>query len=245
MRKNIFIYGLSGSGKDTISDFLRDQFGYLKLRIAGTIKQYVFETYGFKTQEEFEEAKRNNPEVRKAHNIFGKQYDSKGLELSNKEATENRIDSLIQRTALEFEILNNMKEQPICIVDVRNKFEAEKFLNAGFVGIFLNRRNNEYADTNHKTEQNMFRNGELADILVHLKSNDTVCIVINDNNFDLNQANEMMHEVYGATPNNGNNTIVAFTRGNVEQLLVFVKLCIDTDFNSQEISKFYKTLNKK
>lgn len=163
--KNIFIYGLSGAGKDTISNYLRDNFGYLKLRIAGTIKQYVFETYGFKTQEEFEKSKRINQDVRKAHNIFGEQYDNEGIARSSKEATTNRIDSLINKTALEFEISKDMINSPICIVDVRTRFEAERLLNAGFYGIFLTRKNkSEFVDNQHKTEQNIYMNYEFKQL---------------------------------------------------------------------------------
>lgn len=154
---NIFLYGLSGAGKDTIANYLRDNFNYLKLRIAGTIKQYVFETNGFESQEQFEEEKRNRPEIRKQHHIFGKQYDEDGLKLSNREATYNRVESLINRTALEFEIVRNTKDLPLCIVDAREFNEVETLLNAGFIGIFLTRQNKkEYIDSKHKTEQNLF-----------------------------------------------------------------------------------------
>ena len=154
---NIFLYGLSGAGKDTIANYLRDNYEYLKLRIAGTIKQYVFETYGFKTQEEFEAAKRANPDVRLAHNIFGNAYDKEGIDRSNKEASVNRLNDLINRTALEFEIMDGMQYHNICIVDVRTFDEAKILLNAGYTGIFLTRQNKkEFAKKDHKTEQNIF-----------------------------------------------------------------------------------------
>ena len=148
---NIFLYGLSGAGKDTIANYLRDEYGYLKLRIAGTIKQYVFETYGFKTQEEFEAAKRSNPDVRLRHNTFGNQYDQEGIDRSNKEASLNRLNDLINRTALEYEIMDDMMHREICIVDVRTFDEAKTLLEADFIGIFLTRQNKkEFAKKDHK-----------------------------------------------------------------------------------------------
>ena len=61
--KNIFIYGMSGSGKDTIANFLQSKYDFIKLRIAGTIKQYVYETYGFKSIKEFLERLKNSKNI--------------------------------------------------------------------------------------------------------------------------------------------------------------------------------------
>ena len=155
---NLFLFGMSGAGKDTIADYLRDEYGYLKLRIAGTIKQYVYETYGFKTQEEFETAKRNNPEVRKAHNIFGNQYDKEGIDRSNKEASINRVHDLCNRTALEFEISYDMKNADMCIIDARTIDEVNALLEHGFFGIVLTRRSDEFKVAEHKTEYGIDEN---------------------------------------------------------------------------------------
>ena len=38
---NIALYGMSGSGKDTVADYLRDNYGYVKLRLAKTIKSII------------------------------------------------------------------------------------------------------------------------------------------------------------------------------------------------------------
>ena len=174
---NIFLYGLSGAGKDTIANYLRDEYGYLKLRIAGTIKQYVFETNGFESQEQFEEEKRKRPEIRQQHHIFGKQYDEDGLKYSNREATYNRIQSLINRSALEFEIIEGMYLREMCIVDVRTFEEAKMFLEAGYMGIFLTRQNKkEFADTKHKTEQNLF------DQIEQLPNRENIYIIRNHEN---------------------------------------------------------------
>lgn len=173
---NIFLFGMSGAGKDTIANYLRDEYNYLKLRIAGTIKQYVYETYGFSTQEEFETAKRNNPEVRKAHNIFGNVYDQEGIDRSNKQASINRVHDLCNRTALEFEISNDMKNSDICIIDARTVDEVNVLLEYGFYGIVLTRRSDEYKLAEHKTEQ-----GINEDLLRLFQENPNIYIIDNDN----------------------------------------------------------------
>lgn len=235
-KRNIFIYGLSGSGKDTISNYLRDTYGYLKLRLAGTIKQYVFETYGFKNQEEFETKKRQNPEVRKAHNIFGKQYDQEGLDRSNKEATTNRIIVICERTALEFEICSEMNERPICIVDARNLFEASMLLEKGFYGIFLNRCSNEYAMKDHKTEQDMFMNGEIVKILTQLESNENTCFILNTSAIDLVQFEAINKAMTKACENDVKPFIVS-TQGSIEMLLNLVNNIVINNGNVELIKK--------
>lgn len=239
--KNVFIYGLSGAGKDTIANYLRDKYGYLKFRIAGTIKQYVFETYGFKTQEEFENAKREIPDVRKAHNIFGKQYDTEGLERSNHEATENRINAICDKTALEFEIKYNMKDYPICVVDVRNKFEAELLLNRGFYGIFLNRRNTEFADSKHKTEQDMFTNGELKSLIENLKESNITIIFNSEHKISLDEFDDIREKLISL--NDKVKIPIAVTNGGVQELLLCVKDLINCGFDYDTLEKYDKNRN--
>lgn len=205
---NIFLYGLSGAGKDTISDYLRDEYGYLKLRIAGTIKQYVYETNGFKNMEEFENSKRTNPEVRLRHNTFGNQYDKEGIELSNKEASINRLNDLINHTALEFEIMRGMEYADICIVDVRTFEEAQILLNAGFIGIFLTRQNKkEFAKSDHKTEQGLIANKNI----LNLPNRRNIYVVRNhDNNgkdeygWFTDENNQRIFETYSTDYSNEN-----------------------------------------
>ncbi len=215
---NIFLYGLSGAGKDTIANYLRDEYYYLKLRIAGTIKQYVFETYGFKTQDEFEQAKRSNKDVRLAHNNFGRQYDKEGIERSNREATFNRIQSLIDRTALEFEIMEGMDLYENCIVDVRTFDEARMLLEAGYMGIFLTRRNvGEVADATHKTEQGLFGNNQILE----LPNSENIFIIRNHDNAASNDFGW-----YGKD-DNGNPVFQTFdTDGTNEDLLETVDICM-------------------
>ena len=153
---NIFVYGMSGSGKDTIANFLRDNCNFMKLRIAGTIKQYVYETYGFKSLEEFEQAKRINSEVRIAHNVFGNYYDKNAMHLSNNWGSLNRLQNIIDRKALEFDMIRNSDKLNMCICDARCIGEVEILLNAGWYGIFLNRTTNEYKDSTHRTEQPIY-----------------------------------------------------------------------------------------
>lgn len=236
-KRNIFIYGLSGSGKDTISNYLRDTYGYLKLRIAGTIKQYVFETYGFKNQEEFETKKRQNPEVRMAHNNFGKQYDQEGLDRSDREATTNRITAICNRTALEFEICSEMNEHPICIVDVRNYFEASMLLEKGFYGIFLNRRTDEYALKDHKTEQDMFMNGEIIKILKALENVENACFILNSSAIDLSQLVDINKAMTKACENDVKPFIVS-TQGSIEILLNLVNNIVINNGNVELIKKY-------
>ena len=153
---NIFVYGMSGSGKDTVANFLRDNYNFMKLRIAGTIKQYVYETYGFKSLEEFEQVKRINSEVRIAHNAFGNYYDKNAMQLSNNLASLNRLQNLIDRKAFEFDMIKDFDKSNVCICDARCIEEIEMLLNAGWYGIFLNRTTNEYKDSTHRTEQPIY-----------------------------------------------------------------------------------------
>ena len=178
--KNIFIYGMSGSGKDTIANFLQSKYDFIKLRIAGTIKQYVYETYGFKSLKEFEEAKRLIPNIRIAHHTFGYQYKKEGELLSKEDASLNRLDLIINRELLEFEIDKNLDAKPICICDVRRMCEIEKLLAAGWLGIFLTRTTNEYKDVKHATDQSIFANGEFMNLLNSDKYNNQIILIAND-----------------------------------------------------------------
>jgi hypothetical protein len=151
---NIFVYGMSGSGKDTISNYLVENYGYMKLRIARTIKQIVCEKHNL-TFDELEIQKRINPELRKAHHIVSSYL--------GKEATFNRIKQLLDNTAFDFDYMTkeDLKFIPKVICDVRQLKEAEICLQAGWTGIFLSRTTNEFKVSSHYTEQNMFLNGEL------------------------------------------------------------------------------------
>lgn len=163
--QKIFIYGLSGAGKDTIADYLSKTYGFYKLRIAGTIKHIIYESYGLTSREEFENIKRNYAFMRKEHNNIGNLYDKRGLDISGREASINRCIQLANGTALDYDIFPNKEKSNIVICDVRTREEIDILLRAGFIGIFLTRNTRlEYSDKNHKTEnQNV-----LPDLLTEL-----------------------------------------------------------------------------
>jgi len=159
-QKNIFIYGLSGSGKDTISNFFRDEYYFIKLRIANTIKSIICETNNL-TFNELEEQKRNKPELRQLHHTVGKILDKDN-------GTNNRIKQLIDGTSLEYQHFNKQNgliNKPRIICDCRCKEWSEQLLNAGWIGIFLFRTGKEYKDSTSFTEQNMFLNGNINELL--------------------------------------------------------------------------------
>lgn len=158
---NIFVYGLSGSGKDTIANYLRDNCGYIKLRIAGTIKQMILEIAGFKDSKDLEIKKRLNVKVRKAHNVIGNILDSLGILESQQSSSLNRLRLILENGIIESEMISKYSKQPKIICDVRTEEEINYILkhthpNNPWIGILLTRRNtSEYADTKHKTEQKL------------------------------------------------------------------------------------------
>lgn len=147
---NIFVYGMSGSGKDTITNFLRDYYGYAKLRIARTIKYLITEEHDI-TFDQLEERKRDEPDLRFAHNHWG-------TELQNRNrSTDNRAKQLADGRSMDFEYIDINLPRAIC--DVRTESEARIFLENGFTGIFLSRVASEARLKSHFTEQCMFSNG--------------------------------------------------------------------------------------
>ncbi len=160
---NIFVCGLSGSGKDSVANHFRDVYGFMKLRIADTIKRIICESKGL-TFEELEIQKRTNPELRKLHNDVSKMLDGiAGFDQS----TLNRLKMLIDGTAFDYQYIpkeNFIREFPKVICDCRTFKEAEMLLKAGWTGIFLSRIPIEYRDSTHFTEQNLFFNGGLFEL---------------------------------------------------------------------------------
>lgn len=149
--KNYFVYGMSNSGKDTISNYLRDKYGYAKLRIARTIKQIICEKHDI-TYDELEELKRNNPTFRLEHHEVSKM-------LGNKKSSMRRLIQLIDGRSMDFEYVDAKKPRVIC--DCRDFEEADMMLDSGWVGIFLTRTTGEFRDSSHYTEQFMFGNNDL------------------------------------------------------------------------------------
>lgn len=156
IKPDVFFYGMSGSGKDTASDFLKNIYNYRKIRIADTIKRIICEKENL-TFEELEVQKRTNPLLRQLHHDVGDYLDSK-------DGTMNRIGQIIKHKALDFQYLSDIdkSEMNIVVCDVREKKEAEEFLKAGWIGICLSRKTSE--TSNHRTDISMFDNCEL-DIL--------------------------------------------------------------------------------
>ena len=152
---DFFVSGMSSSGKDTISNYLVQYYGFTKVRIAGTIKQIICEKFDF-THDELEEAKRNDPAFRVAHHETSEM-------LGNKTSSMIRLKQLIERRAYDFNLIKN-PENPLIICDVRDMEEAAKCLSDGAVGIFLQRTTNEFRDASHYTEQHMFVNGQLIEL---------------------------------------------------------------------------------
>ena len=153
---NIFLYGLSGAGKDTIANYLRDNYGYIKLRVAGTIKQIIMETNNLVDLDDLEYQKRLKPEIRKAHNLLGTILDSVGELKSNPPSSKNRLRLLVRERSLESEMIKDYHTYPKVICDVRTEDELNYILShtGNYIGILLKRQNRgEYADKKHKTEQ--------------------------------------------------------------------------------------------
>lgn len=154
-KPNFFVYGLSGSGKDTLSNFLWETYGYRKLRIAKTIKHVVSETNNLH-HELLETAKRENLKLRKQHKdvsdymdvncVFGKH-------------NLNRLRMMIDESAYDYEMLTKEElknKAPKIFIDVRGVEEAEILLESGAIGIFLKRGSDNDANKNHWTEKSMF-----------------------------------------------------------------------------------------
>lgn len=149
--KNYFVYGMSNSGKDTISNYLRDRYGYAKLRIARTIKQIICEEHDL-TYDELEKLKRTDPKFRLEHHRVSEM-------LGNKKASMLRLKQLVDGRSMDFEYVDGRKPRVIC--DCRDFEESDMMLNSGWVGIFLTRTTGEFRDSTHYTEQFMFSNDDL------------------------------------------------------------------------------------
>jgi len=159
--KKIFTYGLSGSGKDTIANYLNKNNNFIKLRIADTIKRIICEAKNL-TFAELEIQKRTNPELRELHHKVSQILDDiAGM----KQSSLNRLEQLINGTAFDYEINKFHDRCNKIIFDVRSKEEMIMLLNAGWVGIFLSRTSNEYKHSGHFTENDAFKNGLINELV--------------------------------------------------------------------------------
>lgn len=180
---NLFVYGLSSSGKDTTTNHLCETKNYRKVRLAKTIKQVICETQNL-TPDELEEQKRNNPELRKMHASVSDVMDKN----CSGEFTHNlvRLNQLVNKTSIDFEMLDKEEiKKPLFFTDVREFTEAINLLEAGAKGIFLMRTSTAESDIKnkgHRTEKNMFTrikgNPSDMDILVS-RFPDSVIIIDN------------------------------------------------------------------
>ena len=176
--KNIFIWGLSGSGKDTTANILVENFGYLKVRIADTVKRIIMETKNL-TFEELEEQKRIDPALRELHHTVGKYLDKEN-------GTRNRISQIIAKTSLDIVNLpENLKVKSMVVCDCRSIDEAKQFLEAGWYGIYLNKKPSEYQNNTHWTEKDIFENGDIQK-LIELYGNQNIIIINNDDELSKN-----------------------------------------------------------
>lgn len=173
MVQKIFTYGLSGSGKDTIANYLKSK-NFIKLRIANTIKQIICESKVM-TFDELEEQKRTNPSLRELHHIVSTILDNiAGFEQSSL----NRLKMLIDGTAFDYEFINNHEKHDKIIFDVRSEQEMIMLLNAGWIGIFLSRTSSEYKHSGHFTENDAFKNGLIEKLVENFDNQ--IYLVLND-----------------------------------------------------------------
>lgn len=225
---DVFLYGLSGSGKDTIANYLRDEYGYLKMRLAKTIKQIICETNNIEF-DMLDIQKRTNPELRIAHWEMGKILDNISQQQTGKDHSLNRLNHILNKTSIEFEILKCIDELPVVICDTRIQDEIETILNFHkelrlkhntsdpmAVGIFLAKNPEEFVgDGKHKTEQNFFQNGLLEKWIEKYSGKVPLYLIFNNNysDKDLN----FLKEYWGKHTDN-----IYFPGTNIKKILEIV-----------------------
>lgn len=180
--RNLFFYGQSGSGKDTLANYFRDKHHYLKFRCAGTIKQVLSEKNGLNA-DELEIMKRRDERLRKAHWKFGDEYNGK-----NHASVLQRLKNIVNRDGIEFDIMPSFIHNfPLIISDTRLRVEIEYLLNNGFTGIFLTRKTAEFKKNKHSTEHDLFDNGTIHQLV---KSYPRQCLIVCNDLVEFNSAEE-------------------------------------------------------
>jgi adenylate kinase len=167
---DMFVAGLTGSGKSTVASFLHSYYGMRKMRIAGTIKQIICEDLGV-TPDELEERKRKDPAVRLKHHEVSQM-------LGNQHGSLNRTALIAAHESFDLTIVDD-PENPIVVEDVRTKDEAIVLLDANWVGIFLERTTDEFRKADHFTENNMFDNGTIVELSNMLDYGERMVVVFN------------------------------------------------------------------
>lgn len=166
----IAIYGESGAGKDTSANYLHDEYGFNRLRLAYTIKAAITESEGI-SFEELEIRKRTEQRLRDAHHEFSDK-------LGNQKATMNRIKLIANKQSMDFQLLDR-PDAPMCILDCRSIEEIDACIENGFTVIMLTKRNKTEYKANHYTEVNLLDN---HDIVRRLVESGKVHVI--DNNID-------------------------------------------------------------
>lgn len=185
---NLFVYGQSGSGKDTLSNYFRDKHNYLKFRCAGTIKQVLSEMNDL-TAKELEEKKRNDEELRKAHWKFGDWYNRGNDHLS----VLTRLKNILNHESIEFDSIPQLiRNNPVIISDVRIEKEMRYLLSHDCVGIFLTRKTKEFKKNLHATEHDLFSEGIIQKITNEYPGQ---CIIVFNDIVSEDEEKELLEEV--------------------------------------------------
>lgn len=153
----MFVYGGTGSGKDTVADILKNKHNMAKLRLAFTIKNVIVETQGYGGYADLEFHKRRNPKMRDLHYDISDRLLSLST-LSNqrhKHYSLNVCMSLITRQHGLFDITNKIPLDYV-VSDARMMEEILLLLCTGHYGIFLTRRTGEYVCKEHSTETGIY-----------------------------------------------------------------------------------------
>lgn len=200
---NIFICGLSGSGKDTLVSEFCKRMPFVKIRLAETLKRMITEVNGI-SFDELENLKRVTPKLRSQHNEFDVMLrpftDNPDLISS-----ASRYDLIINRKSMDFTnpvidgIDESLMNNPIIIIDGRDSLGTRKFIEAGYVGIFLTRTNHDtqFRNTSHETEADNISNGTV-EYLCAQGFADNIYIVNNDSFIrnDISDLKEKYPELY-------------------------------------------------
>lgn len=167
--KNVFIYGLTGSGKDTFLNRLHDKkFDYVYARLADTLKQIITEAR-LESFDELEVSKRGDKYIRIMHNNVDetlRQFYVHPDPLTPENIGYNRAKMIMERKAFDFtnphilddNYIHKLQTYPLLISDVREEKIIKMLLEAGWYGIFIDRifNHDEYSNPNQITEFNVF-----------------------------------------------------------------------------------------
>lgn len=186
----VFVYGMSGSGKDTISNHLRDYHRFMKLRLAKVIKEIITEK-NLINMDQLDDLKRNDPYYRTQHHVFSEEL-RKDCKIPY---NLSRCYQLLIGESVEFEIIkNDFKNYVFC--DVRTIEETSMLLSAGAIGLFLTRENTkEYKDNKHFTEKDMFSDERFIE-LVKNDVNKQIHVIDNSTLSELNKIVDVMRDNY-------------------------------------------------